>query len=433
MFMTYRELEAEQAKDLDYKIQTAHAAILQAFTVSQHGTALAFSAGKDSTVLRDLILRYFPHYASKMTTIWGNTGVEYPECIAFARQIQTEESRAGRRFCEARPAATEFPGFRYAAQRRILDRLIATDRLASILKSDGKLASTARLERLCPEDLRADLVAAGLTWPAGTRMNFWWCIDQYGWPLLGKARSKLEARRINIDCFLRYSESISEDEKLLAYYDLLREVKFSQACCNILKKEPSKRVQAGLGVDVIFKGLMASESRSRMTNFTTRGYLFQSHAPYLGEGEPFYHCNPLSIWTDEDIWAYIRRFNVPYASLYDLGFVGKDGQVHKIKRNGCMGCATDILFRNNHMATLRRTHPRHWCLFMRRGMGEQIQSLRRAMFARKRKGQFSLLDSCDAEYLLAHRPCAFDDLTDLMPGEDGDDSNAGVEFDPEED
>jgi len=54
-------------------------------------------------------------------------------------------------------------------------------------------------------------------------------------------------------------------------------VKFSQACCDILKKEPSERLQVELDVDVIFKGLMAAESRPRQTNFVTRGYLFESH------------------------------------------------------------------------------------------------------------------------------------------------------------
>jgi hypothetical protein len=51
-------------------------------------------------------------------------------------------------------------------------------------------------------------------------------------------------------------------EQLLAYYDVLRQVKISQHCFYRLKKEPTERIQEQLGVDVIFKGLMAEESRA---------------------------------------------------------------------------------------------------------------------------------------------------------------------------
>ena len=148
--------------------------------------------------------------------------------------------------------------------------------------------------------------------------------------------SKLKAHRINIDTFLRFSKSQSTSPKLLAYYRILHQVKISQVCCDFLKKEPSKRIQQQLGVDVILKGLMASEGRSRAKNFLSRGYLFQgARVDYL-KGDPFWHCQPLAIWTDDDIWQYLRRYNVPYAALYDLGYRDKSGNHHKIKRNGCM-------------------------------------------------------------------------------------------------
>lgn len=95
-----------------------------------------------------------------------------------------------------------------------------------------------------------------MVWKAGTPKSYFWCVDQYGWPLLGKAFSKLKAHRINIDCFLNYSESKSEKDDLMKYYDILRQVKISQACCDFLKKEPSEKKQIELDVDVIFKGLM---------------------------------------------------------------------------------------------------------------------------------------------------------------------------------
>lgn len=41
-----------------------------------------------------------------------------------------------------------------------------------------------------------------------------------------------------------------------------------------------------------------------------------------------YICNPLIDWSDDDVWEFIRKENIPYCSLYDEGF----------KRIGCIGC-----------------------------------------------------------------------------------------------
>lgn len=411
MYISYRDLGKEQARDLDYKIKTAVDAIKSALAVCRHRPALAFSGGKDSTVLWHLFREHFPEHAKSLVIIYGNTGVEYPECVRFARRLAREWGNGN--FYEAVPARTEKDGLKYVAQKEVMEYLIAEGRIHEVLKDDGKLKTTASLERACPAGLYRRFEHEGLIWPEGTRKGYWWCMDQYGFPLLGKARSKLKARRINIDCFLRFSKSQSEDLKLLKYYELLRQVKFSQACCDILKKEPSERVQAELDVDVIFKGLMAAESRPRQTNFVTRGYLFRSHRPHL-DPDPFWHCNPLSIWTDDDIWDYIYRFNVPYAPLYDMGWTDREGKFHKIKRNGCMGCATDILYPNNHMAMLRRTHPKQWEVFMKRGMAAEIQKIQLAI----RDRQISLFDVYEANELLELRPCIFDRVDRMVLEDD---------------
>ncbi len=38
--------------------------------------------------------------------------------------------------------------------------------------------------------------------------------------------------------------------------------------------------------------------------------------------------NPIIEWTDDDVWEFLRGYNIPYCSLYDEGF----------KRIGCIGC-----------------------------------------------------------------------------------------------
>lgn len=40
------------------------------------------------------------------------------------------------------------------------------------------------------------------------------------------------------------------------------------------------------------------------------------------------HLNPIIDWTTEEVWEFIRAYDVPYCKLYDEGF----------KRLGCIGC-----------------------------------------------------------------------------------------------
>lgn len=402
MYKSFKEINQEQKKELGYKIEEAVEAIAQGFAASKHNCAVAFSGGKDSTVLWHLIRTHFPD--KKYKVIFGNTGVEFPESLKFARELGAKWG--GSDFYEATPAKTEKDGLKYQAQKEVLRYLIDSGKLKTVLKPDGKLKSTAALERACPPELYEDFKRRNLIWKAGTTMNYWWCADQYGYPILGKAASKLTARRINIDCFLAYSKTTSEKDEIKEYYELLKNVKMSNHCCAILKKEPSERLQAELDVDVIFKGLMAEESQMRRLNFCTRGYLFESSRPHLGN-DPFYHCNPLSIWTDSDIWEYIHRFNVPYSSLYDIEYLDHNGEFKKINRNGCIWCATDIAFRNNHLSVLRQTHPKLWETGMKLGLGDEIMNLQKY----KSNGVPNMMNVLDsAEEVVDRRPCAFDDV-----------------------
>ena len=405
--MKFAELPDYQAWPLNRKIDRALEWIGKGFEVSRHKQAIAFSGGKDSTVLADLIVKHFPE--EKPYCIFGNTGVEYPESLRFAREYG--RAAFGERFFEARPGKLERDGLKYEAQREVLNWLEREGRLGEVLKDDGKLKSTEALEDAATPEMWADFRARNLVWRKGTTMSYWWCVDQYGFPILGKSASKLEAHRINIDCFMKYSASVSEKPELLEYYDLLRQVKISQHCCKLLKKEPSERLQAELDVDVIFKGLMADESRSRMVSFCTRGELFQgAHRPHLPKEDPFWHCNPLGIWTDDDIWEYIRSENVPYSSLYERTYRDRSGNERKVKRNGCFGCATGIAYEDNQMAVLRQIEPRIWERLMRGGMGEQLQNLRIA----RANGQLSVMDYYSVEDLLEIRPCIFDSVDELI-------------------
>lgn len=396
--MKYTELETLQKLPLDRKIETAKDIIRQALEVSQK-PVIAFSGGKDSLVLLHLVLEQCPEIA----VIYGDTGVEFPECRSYTFDLA---KKWGFDLHIAKPEKTARPGYRYAAQKRIWQELIDRKEIGKVLKPDLKLKCTDALERACPADLLPEI--EDQVWPAGTRKGYWWCADQYGFPLLGKSWSLLDARRINIDTFLRFSQSISGNPKLLEYYRVLEKVKISQHCCTELKKIPAEKVQAELGADLIFKGLLASESRSRMQNFLSRWFLFQGKKLKRLHGRRIWHCQPLAIWTDTDIWEYIHTHNLPYSSLYDMEYIDEKGKKRKIARNGCMFCATDFKFKSNHLYALRQTHPKAWRTIMSRGMGVEILKLQNIFNVRKK--QDSLWGDFGIDTLIDNAPCVFDTL-----------------------
>lgn len=414
----FKEVNELMKLPLDTKERIAVTVIGKALKLCKHRAAIAFSGGKDSEVVADLIERFYPGEFKKVHCIFGNTGVEFPESLHFARKYGKEHFEE--RFHETELLKLEEDELRYDFARYIVDELEEENALDEILKPDGKLKGqkaliNAALKRGYDLDYKNCFFK-------GHRKNFAYCVEQYGAPLLGKAASKLDAHRINIECFLNYSTSATEKEKLKEYYDILRECKFSQHCCKLLKKEPSEKLQVELGVDMIFKGLMASESHSRLTSFAVRGHIFASHRDHISDGA-FYHVNPLGLWTDDDIWAYIHKYQLEYSPLYDITYIATDGSTQHIKRNGCMMCGTDIQFKDNHLAVLRQTHPKAYESCMEHfGYRNELYKI----FKRKKNmniyNSFAdesissrLIDRFGSEKaLLEMRPCAFDDFGELV-------------------
>lgn len=417
---TFCEIHRLQKLDLDTKIMISVEILNRAFEKSRHKIALAFSGGKDSQVVADLAERFLPDQFKKLHCIFGNTGIEFPESLKFARKYGREHF--GDRFHETKLSRLEEPELRYKFARQIVSELEEEGALDEILKPDGKLKGQKAL--VAAAEKRGYILNKTNCFFEGQAKNFAYCIEQYGAPLLGKAASKLDAHRINIECFLKYSQTDSDKDKLKEYYNILRECKFSQHCCKLLKKEPSERVQAELDVDVIIKGLMAAESRSRMTSISTRGHIFESHRAHINnDKDGFFHVNPIALWTDDDIWDYIHKFELEYSPLYDITYTAEDGTEQHIKRNGCIMCGTDIQFKDNHLAVLRQTHPKAWRSCMEHfGYADQLHKLFRI---RKNKNILNaytdegtkarLIDRFGGmERLLNDKPCAYDDLGELV-------------------
>lgn len=81
-------------------------------------------------------------------------------------------------------------------------------------------------------------------------------------------------------------------------------------CCDVLKE------RTGEEGDTVYLGVRWSESSKR------------SKLPMVGFWKKKNVIRPIIEWTDEDIWEYIKKYNLPYCELYDQGH----------QRLGCIGC-----------------------------------------------------------------------------------------------
>lgn len=221
-------------------------------------------------------------------------------------------------------------------------------------------------------------------------INFWWCVEKYGWPLLGK-----QIRRSSSEHWKRH---LSMRQRKAAEVANL-----SSYCCDWLKKKPVDALVRKLGVKVDILGCMVSESDQRWFAWLDYGEF------YLSKKTRRWRLHPMYFWTDDDVWAYHEAYGLPHCELYDKGFY-QDGEWIPHRRNGCWPCGMDIAFPNNHLSIMRHTHPKLWrFLMVDKGLGQVLMSIKFAL----RDGQLDFFQKNRIEHLLALRPCYFDNLQGL--------------------
>lgn len=389
----YSDLQEMQSWNLDKKIEKAKEIIRETFKQGKK-IGLAFSGGKDSTALWHLIRETLPEQAKSMVVIFGNTGVEYQESLSFARELGKDWG--GENFHETKLDRLKVPRLKYEAQKEVWSLIEERGEVGDYLNKKGRLLSTDKLNEAVTPEMWEDFRRRKLVWETGTLVSFWFIAEQYGFPILGKDATKLDAPRININVFLKYSPEQSKGND--RYYEMLRkfpDMRISHSCCNFIKERPSQKLQKKLGCDTLFRGLMASESRRRTFTFLDYGFLYRTADNYL-------YSNPLSVFTDDDIWAYIKSRNCPYSKLYDL--TDKDGN-KLFERNGCYTCGTGLAYEGNNIEILRKNYPQKWTALMKSGMAREMKTFACAI------SDDVKLNVLEHDWLLDMRPCAFDRLT----------------------
>ena len=157
------------------------------------------------------------------------------------------------------------------------------------------------------------------------------------------------------------------------------------ACCAVMKKLPAKQYAKATGRKQIV-GSLACESKLREQSWIKNGCnAFESSNP---------RSAPLSFWTEQDILHYIKKYNVPYCSVYgDIQVKppesAEPGQMNIIDmlecyepddvlettgcdRTGCIFCmfGCHLEKKPNRFQRLKETHPRQYSYCI--GGGEMV-------------------------------------------------------------
>ena len=177
-------------------------------------------------------------------------------------------------------------------------------------------------------------------------------IEKVGFPLISKQQSRFifDINNTKSTKLLKKRLIKTENNKVGVlsnkwYYLIDQDFEISDKCCDYLKKRPAHKFHKEKGL-FPFTGQMAEESRLRKLQYIKTGCNnFDATYPI---------SNPISIWTTKDIWKYIKKFNVPYSTIYDKG----------VERTGCMFCGYGS-YRENRFEWLKKNYRKHYDIVMK--------------------------------------------------------------------
>ena len=204
-----------------------------------------------------------------------------------------------------------------------------------------------------PEIRRFVKTFDNITW-LKPKMTFRKVLEKYGFPVVSKENSqKLHEIRTTKSEKLRNKRLYGGDNRKYKTgklpdkwkYLINAPFKISHQCCNIMKKNPTKKYSKDTG-NMALLGTMASDSRLRWQKYLKLGC-----NSFSGKIES---C-PLSFWKEDDIWEYITTKNLDYADIYNKGY----------NRTGCVFCCFGVhRDKINKFQIMKKTHPKlyNYCI-----------------------------------------------------------------------
>jgi 3'-phosphoadenosine 5'-phosphosulfate sulfotransferase (PAPS reductase)/FAD synthetase len=189
------------------------------------------------------------------------------------------------------------------------------------------------------------------------KMTFPGVIEKYGYPVVSKSQARFisdvqnasEKNKATVNLRLTgmnregtYCPSMKLSKKWLPLVG--SGFKISSRCCDVMKKEPFHRYEKETGRKP-FSGSMAFESTMRERNYLRDGCnVFNKYSSSISM--------PMAFWLEKDVWEYIRKYDIPYSKIYDMGE----------KRTGCMFCMFGVHLEKgeNRFQRMKRSHPKQW-------------------------------------------------------------------------
>lgn len=270
-------LKERQGWTLNQKIDHSLGVIDQFVSRMDKKVYVAFSGGKDSSVL----LRLCEMLCPNIKAVFVNTGCEYPDIVRFVESMKVDHNI---------------------------------------------------------EVLR----------PSLTPRAVW---SKYGFPLVSKEVAEdIHAIRTNPSS-KKARVALGETNSIFALnkrwrYLIHAEYDVSNRCCYILKKLPSHKFQKLNGLSPIL-GILADESLLREKTYIRRG-----GCNHFGGAATSW---PLAIWTDENIWDFVKQYNVRLADIYYKG----------VERTGCVACGFGCQFkRDRRLEILYKLYPKYYNMIM---------------------------------------------------------------------
>lgn len=298
-----------QGWSLDRKIQVTQTRIIEWYERWNGQVYVSFSGGKDSTVLLDLVRRIYP----EVPALFLDTGLEYPEIRQFVRTFDN--------------VIFEYP-CEWDKKKRKYVRTYFKD----VLKNYGYPIISKEISQII-EEARRNKNTGKYTYRI-QRLNGT-ALDKNG----------------NISKF-----NCSQWKFLLD-----APFKISNKCCDKMKKTPAKKYHKETGRYPII-ATMTTESRLRKQQWLRHGCnIVDSDKP---------QSKPMSFWTEQDVLKYLKRFNIPYASVYgDILYDEKKKKYYTTgcNRTGCIFCGFGCHLEKepNRFQRLKQTHPKLWEYCMR--------------------------------------------------------------------
>jgi 3'-phosphoadenosine 5'-phosphosulfate sulfotransferase (PAPS reductase)/FAD synthetase len=164
------------------------------------------------------------------------------------------------------------------------------------------------------------------------KMTFWEVVEKYGWPVANKRQARYindiqrahEGNKATVSLRLTgYNRKgiYCPTMKLAKKWTPLVKCgfKISDKCCDILKKLPLDKY-AKESQRKPFTAMMSSESNSRLMQYKKQG------CNAFNIGKPI--SWPMAFWNEDNIWEYIKKYDLPYSDIYDKGET----------RTGCKYC-----------------------------------------------------------------------------------------------